>query len=187
MTPFQLRLPAFIILLLLANFASSSAQSNHEEAKVKEIRQRYNTIQQKLPQLQVGGADYSEFSEEDEHLSSRTDKHEIYYNATDTFLIRYHSGFDEGGPYAQEIEEVYLWNDEPFFYFSKTYSFFSEGNLQETRLYIHDGTIIRKLVKEVTFEYAGSFYENTDTIPNQPAPVGESDMERVKYLVERAR
>lgn len=99
-------------------------------------------------------------------------------------LIRYYDGkdlvaisLDQGSEHSWEVKKIYLVNNEPFFVFEeKGYWQFGGplnedapntiDNIQETRYYLKEGEIIRKLVKDYKIK---SWEKETDSaeVPNE--------------------
>ena len=114
------------------------------------------------------------------------------YSQNDTFLIRHYSAADEGGTFWIEVKEVCLQEGQPFFYDDKSYMGMAQGTWKETRTYIDNSFVIKKLIKNTIVWWNDvnkhNFYEfQLNNIPNKEVNISESDYESVINFLESSQ
>ena len=170
------------IFLLFGFVFLSGAQGFDVEPLIKTIRQQYAIIAGKeIPNLQIDTLDFTEpWPDDEDGYGGTWSIFEIYHTGEDTFKIRHENGWDEGGAYFAEIVEVYFWDKKPFFFFVQSEGLW-EALKKETRVYLHNRQIIRKLYKEGIFytPEEGSFDLDMSQLPNQTMPIRDQDLTEV--------
>jgi hypothetical protein len=173
-------------ILFLCN--NSIAQEVDINKSILEIRKKYGIIVNKeIKDLKIDTVDLSWHptpEEMAEGSASSTNKYIIHHNSIDTFLIKNIHFQDEGGAYSSCIKSVFFWDDLPFFYFEEAEGLW-EGIKKETRIYIKDNKVIRKLYKEAQFfsSEVGAIQVSMDTIPNQTMTFDNTDIQNVSDFI----
>ncbi len=176
----------FGILIVLCS--RLTAQEVDINKSILKIRKQYGIIVNKeVENLHVDTVDLSWYPTPEEMAeapASSINKYIIYHNKTDTFLIKNINFKDEGGAYSSRNTSVFFWESAPFFYFEETEGLW-EGIRRETRIYIKDNKVIRKLYKEAQFfsNEVGSIEVSMDTIPNQTMPIEDEDLESITDFI----
>lgn len=113
------------------------------------------------------------------------------YNENGIFLIRHYNTADEGGIFWIQVREIYLWKGKPFFYYEKSFlgNGVTKGEWNETRLYINNEVVVRKLIKETRADWGeatknGFYKSQLNSVPNQKVEISKSDYSKVISFYE---
>jgi hypothetical protein len=180
----------WLIIVLITNTLISNSQIIDTTKEMSEIRRKFDLISnKKISNLKTATFALSESEE------GFRDDYTILYQGKDIYMIRKFIIRDEGGPSSWEefVTEVYLFDNKPFFYFRKELSFDSYINdlslhkFLETRIYIKDSSVIRKLTKKVIKESnkIGEIQKvKADSVPNKVEGFSKEDFDNVLYFIE---
>lgn len=102
-------------------------------------------------------------------------------------MIRRYIIEDEGGAYRSVVEEVLLWENEPFFYYEKSFTSWSE-NIEETRIYMTGNQVVKKLNKKTNVSLKEVFDKDlyqvgTGHVPNENVKISKRDIGHGESLV----
>lgn len=175
------------VLIIYWNIYNPSfGQSNSD---ILAIRENYNSIREQLGKLQKDTVDgYKKITEREFEESQSGGHHNfnIYLDQGDTLLIQEFSGSDEGGAFTLNVTEVYFKDSSPFFYHSKSFASW-RGQMDEVRIYLKEGEIIKKLEKRVPLKWNEIPEDNlllvkSDHIPNILSRPDEYDISLIKAV-----
>ncbi|HET8859408.1 hypothetical protein [Marivirga sp.] len=171
--------------LLFLLFASASANSQSVEPSIEIIRENYVEIRNKMNTIKKKTINASGEDSNDPQSGHRNE-FVLYIQDSDTLLIQEFNINDEGGPYSLSVTEVYYKDSQPFFYFNKYYASW-ESSMTETRLYIKNDTVIKKLKKKYQLHWKkipnyDLLQVKSDTIPNKEVDISKYEIGGVHYV-----
>lgn len=101
--------------------------------------------------------------------SGTVDQYEIFYQQTDTCLIRRTKFNDEGGAFSKSTSELYFWDNVPFLYIERAYASWT-SELTEQVVYFLDNEIILQQKSFVKKEYMDVFNSRLEDISIDVTP-----------------
>ncbi len=173
----------FAYLFVISLIATEADAQIDTLQVLNHIRNEYQIIQSQLSKLQKDTIDMFHQPSIDEQKESQTGgehKFVVFKNSKDTLLIQEFRNADEGGPYTLSVTEVYFSNHEPFFYYNKEFLSWT-GILSETRMYLFQGKILKKLTKEIEIRGNEIPDYNLLVISSPSVPNVDSRIDRYDY------